>query len=73
MLAFQDVVTLQEVFLHADASLLVDSAKAGRLKHAHFVHSGMLHGELLRLSTYPINEVSTHFEHTHKHCINLLL
>ena len=54
---------LQEVFLHADASLLVNSAKAGRLKHAHFFNSGMLHGELLLLSIYPIYEVSTHFNH----------
>ncbi len=73
MLAFQDVVMLQEVFLHADASLLVNSAKAGRLKHAHFFNSGMLHGELLLLSTYPIYEVSNHFKHIHKRYINLLL
>lgn len=54
---------LQEVFLHADASLLVNSAKAGSLKHAHFFNSGMLHGELLLLSTYPIREVSIYFKH----------
>jgi len=58
---------LQEAFLHADASLLVNSAKAGRLKHAHFFNSGMLHGELLLLSTYPIYEVSTHFKHIQQH------
>ena len=55
--ALQDIVLLQEVFTRADVSQLSDSAKAGKLKHSHFFHGGMLQGELLLLSAYSIYEV----------------
>lgn len=57
----QDIVFLQEVFIKADVTMLATSAKAGKLKHAHFFHSGMLLGELLLLSAYPVHEVQHHF------------
>ena len=55
--ALQDIVLLQEVFTRADVFQLSDSAKAGKLKHSHFFHGGMLQGELLLLSAYPIHKV----------------
>ena len=50
----QDVVLLQEVFVRADVSLLIAAAAKGKLVHAHFFNGGMLHGELLMLSSHPI-------------------
>ena len=53
----QDVVLLQEVFIEADAARLISAAKDGKLKHAHFYNAGMLRGELLLITAYPIVEV----------------
>ena len=53
----QDVVLLQEVFMEADAARLISAAKDGKLKHAHFYNGGMLRGELLLITAYPIVEV----------------
>lgn len=69
--ALQDIVLLQEVFTHADVSQLSDSAKAGKLKHSHFFHGGMLQGELLLLSAYPIHEV-LHLHSMQLHSVELL-
>ena len=55
--AVQDVVFLQEVFMEADVSSLIGAAKDGKLKFAHFFNTGMLHGELLLVTAYPIAEV----------------
>lgn len=56
----QDVVFLQEVFMEADISILISSAKDGKLQHAHFFNGGMLRGELLLLTAYRIAEVCTY-------------
>ena len=55
----QDIVFLQEVFMEADVSILVSAAKDGKLANAHFFQGGMLHGELLLLTAYPIAEVES--------------
>lgn len=55
--AVQDIVFLQEVFMEADVSRLIGAAKDGKLKHSHFYNAGMLHGELLLVTAYPIAEV----------------
>ena len=55
--AVQDVVILQEVFMEADVLRLIGAAKNGKLKYAHFYDAGMLHGELLLVTAYPIAEV----------------
>ena len=55
----QDIVFLQEVFMEADVSILVSAAKDGKLANAHFFQGGMLHGELLLLTVYPIAEVES--------------
>lgn len=56
--AVQDVVLLQEVFMEADAARLISAARGGKLKHAHFYNAGMLRGELLLITAYPIVEVA---------------
>ena len=53
----QDIVFLQEVFMEEDVSQLIGAAKHGRLKHSLFYNAGMLHGELLLVTAYPITEV----------------
>lgn len=53
----QDIVCLQEVFTREDETLLIQAAKGGRLKHALLCNAGMVHGELLLLSAFLIEEV----------------
>ena len=50
----QDIVLLQEVFIQEDVANLVSAGKDGKLKHAHFFNGGMLLGELLILTAYPV-------------------
>jgi len=49
-----DVVLLQEVFVRSDVKQLIARAAEGGLKHAQYMHSGFLGGELLVLSSWPI-------------------
>ena len=49
-----DVVILQEVFLKEDIKHLSATAAQGTLKHAQYMHSSFLGGELLILSCWPI-------------------
>ena len=56
--AAQDIVCLQEVFLKEDVKLLTEAAHEANLEHSHFCEAGMVHGELLLLSRFPILQVS---------------
>ena len=49
-----DVALLQEVFVRSDAEHLMATAAQGSLKHAQYMYSGFLGGELLILSRWPI-------------------
>ena len=49
-----DVVILQEVFVKEDIKYLSATAAQGTLKHAQYMHSSFLGGELLILSCWPI-------------------
>ena len=49
-----DVVVLQELFVKEDIKHLTATAAQGTLKHAQYMHSSFLGGELLILSCWPI-------------------
>lgn len=53
----QDVVLLQEIFLQRDAKVLIAAASLGGLLYARQFRGGVLGGELLTLSRYPISRV----------------
>ena len=55
--AAQDIICFQEVFMKEDRDLLTEAANDAKLKHPHFCEAGMLHGELLLLSRFPILQV----------------
>ena len=55
--AAQDIICFQEVFMKEDRYLLTEAAHDAKLKHSHFCEAGILHGELLLLSRFPILQV----------------
>jgi sphingomyelin phosphodiesterase 2 len=52
----QDVVCLQEVWVDADAQLLIHGAKSAGLKHCTHFRSGVFGSGLVTMSRHPIRE-----------------